>query len=405
MFKTMQNQDQQSPEKKRQMEQPRGSDQYAAMRQIASLMGNQAMLGMMQSQGQYQKEQSPFFDDMRKKFGPKQKTESQASPTHRSSGGTSLPDYLREKFEKKSGLPMDDVRVHYNSDKPAELGALAYTQGTDVHIGPGQEEHLEHELVHVVQQKQGRVAATSKLNDKSVNLDESLEHEADSCTFTNGHTDSATVCVTEAAPVQMCGFMELLYKLLFCCFFEEDHEENSVPTIVMNDIDYSAKGMTGPCASTALKHFGLEPSNLKIGIQSFPVAGEGTKISKWSDLNNVLNETENKVMILFIRNDSFEGLDGVAIPVNVPFHVMVAEKDSTNSKIFLYGDNNPFTELKSLFLNADQSTNHQTLEYGDKISADRKFCVTDDTTPFPPQFTVKYLKRDKLYGFKNPEDS
>ena len=34
----------------------------------------------------------------------------------------------------------------YNSDKPRKIGALAYTQGTQVHIGPGQERHLRHEL-------------------------------------------------------------------------------------------------------------------------------------------------------------------------------------------------------------------------------------------------------------------
>ncbi|MEM7041075.1 MAG: DUF4157 domain-containing protein [Bacteroidota bacterium] len=35
--------------------------------------------------------------------------------------------------------------------------AHAYDQGTDIHIGPGQEKHLPHEAWHVVQQKQGRV--------------------------------------------------------------------------------------------------------------------------------------------------------------------------------------------------------------------------------------------------------
>lgn len=201
MFKTMPKQVQQSPEKKRPMEQTRGSDQYTAMRQMASLMGNQAMLGMMQSQGQYQKEQSPFFDDMRKKFGPKQKTESQASPTHQSSGGTSLPNYLREKFEKKSGLPMDDVRVHYNSDKPAELGALAYTQGTDVHIGPGQEEHLEHELVHVVQQKQGMVQPTKAYGNLPVNDSPVLESMANSMRVQNKMGHSAPNCVVQCCKV------------------------------------------------------------------------------------------------------------------------------------------------------------------------------------------------------------
>jgi hypothetical protein len=34
---------------------------------------------------------------------------------------------------------MDDVKVHYNSAKPAQLNAHAYAQGTDIHIASGQE--------------------------------------------------------------------------------------------------------------------------------------------------------------------------------------------------------------------------------------------------------------------------
>ena len=45
----------------------------------------------------------------------------------------------------------DDVRMHYNSDKPAAVQALAYTQGTDIHVAPGQEQHLPHEVWHVAQ--------------------------------------------------------------------------------------------------------------------------------------------------------------------------------------------------------------------------------------------------------------
>ena len=71
---------------------------------------------------------------------------------------TGLPDRLKAGVESLSGLAMDDVRVHYNSAKPAEVQALAYTQGTDIHVGPGQEQHLPHEAWHVAQQKQGRVS-------------------------------------------------------------------------------------------------------------------------------------------------------------------------------------------------------------------------------------------------------
>ena len=63
-----------------------------------------------------------------------------------------LPDRLKAGVETLSGLGMDDVRVHYNSPRPAQLQALAYTQGSDIHVGPGQERHLPHEAWHVVQQ-------------------------------------------------------------------------------------------------------------------------------------------------------------------------------------------------------------------------------------------------------------
>src|SRR5262249_24108265 len=45
---------------------------------------------------------------------------------------TGLPDSLKTGLENLSGLSMDDVQVYYNSSKPAQLNALAYTQGTDI---------------------------------------------------------------------------------------------------------------------------------------------------------------------------------------------------------------------------------------------------------------------------------
>lgn len=92
---------------------------------------------------------------------------------------TGIPTQMKLDFERRSGLSFDDVRVHYNSDKPAQLQALAYTQGTQVYVGPGQERHLKHELGHVVQQKQGRVKAEGLINNMPINMELSLEHEAD----------------------------------------------------------------------------------------------------------------------------------------------------------------------------------------------------------------------------------
>jgi hypothetical protein len=92
---------------------------------------------------------------------------------------TGLPDHLKAGIEHLSGLAMDDVRVHYNSAKPAQLQALAYAQGTEIHVGPGQERHLPHEAWHVVQQKQGRVKPTMHTKETAINDEMRLEKEAD----------------------------------------------------------------------------------------------------------------------------------------------------------------------------------------------------------------------------------
>ncbi len=92
---------------------------------------------------------------------------------------TGLPDNLKAGIENLSGISMDDVKVHYHSAKPAQLNALAYTQGTDIHVGPGQEKYLPHEGWHVVQQMEGRVTPTVQSKGVSINDDEGLEQEAD----------------------------------------------------------------------------------------------------------------------------------------------------------------------------------------------------------------------------------
>lgn len=92
---------------------------------------------------------------------------------------TGIPKQMKLEFEERSGASLDDVRVQYNSGRPAQLQALAYTQGSRIYIAPGQEQHLRHELVHVIQQKQGRVQATAYVNGMAVNDEEQLEREAD----------------------------------------------------------------------------------------------------------------------------------------------------------------------------------------------------------------------------------
>jgi hypothetical protein len=98
---------------------------------------------------------------------------------HTIENNTGMPDNLKAGLETLSGLDLSDVHVHSNSDKPAQVGALAYTQGSDIYVAPGQEKHLPHEGWHVVQQKRGRVQTTTQVAGMPVNDDLQLENEAD----------------------------------------------------------------------------------------------------------------------------------------------------------------------------------------------------------------------------------
>ncbi len=104
----------------------------------------------------------------------------QQQPIQKKENNTGLPDNLKSGIENLSGYSMGDVKVHYNSDKPAQLQAHAYAQRTDIHLASGQEKHLPHEAWHVVQQKQGRVRPNIQMKGKiKVNNDVVLEKEAD----------------------------------------------------------------------------------------------------------------------------------------------------------------------------------------------------------------------------------
>jgi hypothetical protein len=107
-------------------------------------------------------------------------TSEQQVPNQKKENSTGLHDQLKSGIENLSGYSMDDVKVHYNSTKPAQLQAHAYAQGTDIHVASGQEKHLPHEAWHVVQQKQGRVKPTIQMKGGvNVNDDQGLEKEAD----------------------------------------------------------------------------------------------------------------------------------------------------------------------------------------------------------------------------------
>lgn len=99
-----------------------------------------------------------------------------------------MPLEVQHKMESAMDADFSDVTIHPNSSRAEDVGALAYTQGTDIHFAPGQydpysregQQALGNELAHVMQQKAGRVAPTAKLGrDTLINNDQQLAAEAD----------------------------------------------------------------------------------------------------------------------------------------------------------------------------------------------------------------------------------
>jgi len=125
-------------------------------------------------QGKFETTQRDELEDDELLQGKFETTQRKEAPNN-----TGLPDNLKAGVEQLSGLDMSDVKVHYNSSKPASVQAYAYTQGTDINVAPGQEKHLGHEAWHVAQQKQGRVQPTTTVGGMAVNDNIGLENEAD----------------------------------------------------------------------------------------------------------------------------------------------------------------------------------------------------------------------------------
>ena len=101
-------------------------------------------------------------------------------------GGAKLPEDVQAQMETAFGADFSAVRIH-EGPQAAAVGALAYTQGTDIHFQPGQynphsqrgRELLGHELAHVIQQSQGRVPTMAQTKGAPINADPTLEREAD----------------------------------------------------------------------------------------------------------------------------------------------------------------------------------------------------------------------------------
>jgi Domain of unknown function (DUF4157) len=129
-------------------------------------------------------------------------------------GGRKLPEAVQQKMEAAFNADFSDVRIH-EGGAPEALGAIAYTQGADIHFAPGEYRPMQpqgyqllgHELAHVVQQRAGRVSAQSPIN-----TDAHLEAEADAMAarasngmnrVNGGDSNSMSPAPTQAAPIQL----------------------------------------------------------------------------------------------------------------------------------------------------------------------------------------------------------
>jgi hypothetical protein len=99
-------------------------------------------------------------------------------------GGQPLPQSLRHQMEASFASDFSGVRIH-QGHQATHVGALAYSQGEDIHFAPGcydptsvtGQKLIGHELAHVVQQRAGRTIPDVPRG--MVAVDESLEPEAD----------------------------------------------------------------------------------------------------------------------------------------------------------------------------------------------------------------------------------
>lgn len=109
------------------------------------------------------------------------------TPIQRKESSSNLPSEVGAKMESSFQTDFSDVSIHTNSNQAKSIGALAYTQGSDIHFAPGQfkpdttsgQKLIGHELTHVVQQREGSVKPTTSVGGMPVNDSPSLEKQAD----------------------------------------------------------------------------------------------------------------------------------------------------------------------------------------------------------------------------------
>jgi len=157
--------------------------------------------------------------------------------------GQPLPPTVLRKMERFFEADFSDVRIHVGGEATS-IGAIAFALGSDIHFAPGfyephtqrGQELLGHELTHVVQQREGRVANPLG-NGIAVVQDFELEAEADRMgkAVATGQAKMAAVARPFSAfgpPARSVGPLQMRvaqtkragYRLLFGTYMHEDDD-------------------------------------------------------------------------------------------------------------------------------------------------------------------------------------
>ena len=266
---------------------------------------------------------------------PLQMKKDKGNTTASSSG---IPSNLKAGLEQLSGVDLSDVKVHQNSNKPQQVGALAYTQGNDIHVAPGQEKHLPHEGWHAVQQKQGIVKPTMQMKTGTlVNDDAGLEKEADMMGAKAAET-SKDISLAEASSSQTKSSSNSGSKGSGDFVVQKkDEDTESKPKIKESDLEeLQLKGMTNFKATTKIDEYLKENAsgaNIKVKYgnlargtvkisksgQSYKMTSQALSLSKhpFSSQSNIVKVSQPS-LIISINNGKLIGFLGIANGSKVP---------------------------------------------------------------------------------------
>jgi len=115
--------------------------------QLQRSIGNQAVAGLLMAatrgiqSGPIQMKAVDDEKDIQLKSDPLNKTpQAENSLLPKNTNNTGMPEDIQAKMESALNTGFSDVRVHPNSQKATDLGALAYTRGNDIYFAPGKYE-------------------------------------------------------------------------------------------------------------------------------------------------------------------------------------------------------------------------------------------------------------------------